>query len=346
MFPTQGVPQRFPRPIGGMNTNTPSPVNRPTYNGASNMSTGGFAPSSGSGGFVPPTRTSPQGVGGAYGNYAQNNYGKMTSGNAAPSAGGISPTGNRRYYDQQRGDLASQYDQRSQALQGQFDKRYKSLMGMLNGYGNQQLADARQSGQNMQSSVLGDMSARGLSGTTVLDAGRMMANTNTQNNINRINEQLQNQKTGLATQLTGDALGYGERALNDYVGLGQANIRDSRNNYEDDRNFGEGQFQSDRNFGYDAYRDQRNFNRGAYEDDRNFGNRNYESDRNFDYQRQQDSQNNSWRDRTFGYQQYRDEQNRNDEWQRDRLRFMEGRNDQYPDMQSYLAMLQQYGQYY
>ena len=277
MLPTQVYPQRPTGPIGGMS----QPINRrPTYTPTNKMPTGGFAPTNG--GFVPPpingrtigdlTKDSA-GAGLSGGN---RRYAGGMSQNGSSVGGALSPTGDRRYYDQQRNNLAQTYSDQSGALQKQFDNRTKKIMSMLNGYGNQQLADARQAGQNLQSNVLGGMANRGLSGTTLMQAGQTMADTATQNNVNRINEQLQNQKTNLMTGLTSDALGFGERAMNNGMQLGQQNIRDSRGDYENDRNFGEQQFQNDRQFGYDQYRDARNFNRGIYEDDRNFQNSNYE----------------------------------------------------------------------
>ena len=284
------------------------------------------------GGMGLPRQSVTAPAGGAYGNPARGGY--------IPNSTG---PGDRRYYDQSRNDLMSRYDTGAGGLQGQYDDRVKSLSDMLKGYGNQELADARQRGQNLDSQIQGSMTGRGLSGTTLAGAGSAMAAANMQGDLSRINERLQGQKVGLAERTTGDALGFGERAFQGGIGLGQQNIRDSRGDMENDRNFSEGQFQGDRAFGRGTYEDDRNFGQGVFEDARNFGNQNYNMDRAFDYNRGQDQQANAFRDRTFNYQQYLDQLNRGDRIGQNRLDFMERRNDG-PDIQQLLELLMQQGQ--
>lgn len=286
------------------------------------------------------------------GNYGDPNrggfipYGTMSQGGQMPQ--GQNPNypggnGDRRYYDQARNDLMSRYDTQSGGLQKQYDRRVADLNKMLKGYGNQELADARQQGTNLTNQITGNLTGRGLSGTTLGAAGQAMGATNMQNNLSRINERLQGQKVGLAERTTGDALGFGERAFQGGIGLGQQNIRDSRGDYENDRNFGESQFTGDRAFGRGTYEDDRNFNRGVYENDRNFGNQNFNMDRAFDYNRSRDATEDSFRNRGFNYQQYMDQLNRSDSITRDKLGFMERRNDSGPDIQTLLALMQQMG---
>ena len=59
----------------------------------------------------------------------------------------------------------------------------------------------------------------------------------------------------------------------------------------------------------------------------------------------QDALNNSYRDRTFNYQQYMDSLNRGDRLALEKLRFMENRNDSYPDLGMLLQLMQGQGQY-
>lgn len=330
---------------------------------------GGFVPPGQTGGFVPPGTPqrggsggilpgAPNGTGlsqgGAYQRFQQGTGGAYTRpqgtpfGSTGAQGGYMAPNsgpGDRRYYDQGRNDLMARHDQGAAGLQAGYDQRSKDLSGMLEGYGNQELKDARQSGQNMISGLQQDATSRGLSGTTVRGANTAMGWSNMQNDLGRINERLQGQKVGLAERTTGDALGFGERAFQGGVGLGQQNLRDSRGDFESDRSFGEGQFQSDRNFGRGTYEDDRNFNRGTYEDDRNFGNRNFESDRDFGYQQNLDNRNLSFRDRNFDYQRYMDSLNRDDRLKLEQLGFMERRNDGYPDLGMLAQMMQGQGQY-
>lgn len=347
---------------GGFGGRFNGPVNRGPQTSTPFPNPGGFAGPSQGGAPVPQRGGFPQSrTGGAYGQqpggFGAKTYGNMNGQGQSFGVGGTgSGTGDRRMYDDARNNLMQQTDQRSNALQGAYGQRYDSLMGMLQGLGTQEKKDAQQRGQNMQSQVQGSMAARGLSGTTLQDAGRTMVNNGTEAEMNRINERLQGQALGLGTQLSGDALGYGERALGQYAGMGQQNIRDSRGDYQDDRNFGEGQYRNDRDFGFNQYQDNRNFNQGVFQDARNFADSNFSEDRNFDYNRSQDQWQQGMQERQyndsqnrynqqFGYQQRMDDLGRMDRLGLERLGFQERRNDTYPDMGQMIDQYSQYGQY-
>jgi len=267
-----------------------------------------------------------------------------------PGMGGYlgqsSGPGDRRYYDEQRNNLMAGYDQRSGGLTKAYEDRYKNIMGMAKGIGTQQVKDAQQQGRNMQSEVLGNMAARGLSGTTVLPSMGMAAQRNTNDNVNRIQDQNARLQTGLAQGLSGDTLGYRRGMESERMGYGAANLRDSRGDFESDRGFGEGQFQTDRAFGRNSYEDDRNFNRGVYMDDRNFSNRNFESDRDFQQRRGESDRDYAMRVQAMQSQDQWRNTDRNDRLALERLDFMERRNDTYPNLDSMYSMFGNLGQYY
>ena len=131
-----------------------------------------------------------------------------------------------------RGSLATQYQTaQSQAkatnlarykeILAEYQERYAGVMGSLEGAGAQERADIEARGRSMQSGALQDAIGRGLAGTTVLPSMRAGYAKQTEGELGRQSERLQQQRTGLMAGLSGDTLGFMERREDEYPDMNQ-----------------------------------------------------------------------------------------------------------------------------
>lgn len=98
------------------------------------------------------------------------------------------------------------------SLQGQYDQRLQAAMGMLEGMGQQTIADVRRDYCEAAGAAQQQLMTSGLAGSTIAPSMQMGYTREMEDEIARIEEQLRQQRLDTYGQYSGEALQYGERS--------------------------------------------------------------------------------------------------------------------------------------
>jgi len=125
-----------------------------------------------------------------------------------------------RDLERQSGQLRGQYDSRTADLAARYAQREADVMGLLEGQGEQALKDTQRTFGEQTAASLGDLAARGLSGSGVASSIRGGMATRESDQLARIREAVAAQKAGALGSLRGEGLASAERTTGEGLGFG------------------------------------------------------------------------------------------------------------------------------
>jgi hypothetical protein len=102
------------------------------------------------------------------------------------------------------------------AANGGYVGRYGRAMGLLEKLGGQQKADAAQRYDQQTASMQQDLTSRGLAGTTILPTMKLGVQREKSDALNRIDQQITQQRMNADASLSGDTLNFMERRTDQY----------------------------------------------------------------------------------------------------------------------------------